>query len=116
MELNPSKKTTNGTPYVESMEKDNKKNDLKLADLGYFKIDYLKKLQKSGASFISKVKSNTALYIKNKKPERYKSGGIKKSSRYIKLDILELSKPSIEEETIELKDVYVGSKKNLEVV
>ncbi|MGL5702960.1 MAG: IS4 family transposase [Cetobacterium sp.] len=97
--------------YLESMEKDNKKNDLKLADLGYLKIDYLKKLQKNGASFISKVKSNTALYIKNKKPERYKTGGIKKSSRYIKLDILELSKPLIEGETIELKDVYVGSKK-----
>ncbi|MGL5312801.1 MAG: IS4 family transposase, partial [Peptostreptococcaceae bacterium] len=40
--------------YLESMEKENKKNDLKLADLGYLKIDYLKKLQKSGASFISK--------------------------------------------------------------
>lgn len=89
--------------YLESMEKENKKNDLKLADLGYLKIDYLKKLQKSGASFISKVKSNTALYIKNKKPERYKTGGIKKSSRYIKLDILELSKPLIEGENIRKK-------------
>lgn len=69
--------------YLESMEKENKKNDLKIVDLGYLKIDYLKKLQKSGASFIFKVKSNTALYIKNKKTERYKTGGIKKSSRYL---------------------------------
>ncbi len=97
--------TKSDATYLESMEKDNKKNDLKLADLGYLKIDYLKKLQKNGASFISKVKSNTVLYIKNKKPERYKTGGIKKLSRYIKLDILELSKPLIEGETIELKDV-----------
>ncbi len=33
------------------------------------------------------------------------AGGIKKSSKYIKLDILELSKSLIEGETIELKDV-----------
>lgn len=71
--------------YLESMEKENKKNDLKLVDLGYLKIDYLKKLQKSGASFISKVKSNTALYIKNKKTERYKTGGIKKIKQIYKI-------------------------------
>lgn len=82
-------------------------------DLGYFKVDYLKKLDKSGTSFISKVKSNTSLYIRNPNPERYKVGTIKKSSEYIKIDILELAKPLGKGETIELKDIYIGSKKEL---
>lgn len=97
--------------------KGKQKNDLKLADLEYLKIDYLKKLQKSGASFILKVKSNTALYMKNKKRERYKIGGIKKSSRYIKLDIFQLSKFLIEGANYWIKKIFtLGLKKNLEVV
>ena len=50
--------------YIKIMKKDRQNKDLKLADLGYFKIDYLKKINKSNSSFISKIKSNTSLYIK----------------------------------------------------
>lgn len=85
--------TKSDAEYLKTMKKDKDCKDLKLADLGYFKVDYLKKLDKSGTSFISKVKSNTSLYIKNPNPERYKVGTIKKSSEYIKIDILELAKP-----------------------
>ncbi len=66
--------------------------DLKLDDLGYFKIDYLKRFDKSGTFFISKVKSNTSLYMKNPNPEKYKVGTIKKSNEYIKIDIIKLAK------------------------
>lgn len=75
------------------MKKDRQNKDLKLTDLGYFKIDYLKRLNKSGTSFISKIKSNTLLYMKNPNPEKYKSGTIKKSSEYMKIDIIKLIKP-----------------------
>ncbi len=51
---------------------------MKLSDLGYFKIDYLKRIDKSGTSFISKLKSNTSLYVKNPNSEKYKVGTIKK--------------------------------------
>lgn len=105
--------TKSDAEYLKTMKKDKDCKDLKLADLGYFKVDYLKRLDKSGTSFISKVKSNTSLYIKNPSPERYKVGTIKKSSEYIKIDILELAKPLAEGETIELKDIYIGSKKEL---
>ncbi len=94
------------------MKKDRENKDLKLADLGYFKIDYLKRLDKSGTSFISKVKSNTSLYIKNPNPEKYKVGTIKKSSEYIKIDIIKLIEPLTAGETIELNDIYIGSKKD----
>ena len=105
--------TNSDANYLDIMEIDKERGDLKLADLGYLKVDYLKALDKSEASFISKVKSNTALYLKNLKPEKHKNGKIKKTSRYKKIDILELSKPLTEGETIELKDVYIGSKKEL---
>ena len=97
--------------YLKTMKKYKNNKDLKLADLGYFKIDYLKRIDKSGTSFISKVKSNTSLYIKNPNPEKYKVGTIKKSSEYIKIDIIKLVDPLASGETIELNDIYIGSKK-----
>ena len=96
--------------YLKTMKKYKDYKDLKLADLGYFKIDYLKRLDKSGTSFISKVKSNTSLYMKNPNPEKYKVGTIKKSSEYIKIDIIKLAAG----ETIELNDIYIGSKKDFQ--
>lgn len=103
----------NDAEYIKVMQKDRQNKDLKLADLEYFKINYLKKLNKSGTSFISKVKSNTSLYIKNPNPEKYKVGTIKKSSEYIKIDIIKLSEPLAPGETIELNNIYIGSKKEL---
>lgn len=100
--------------YLKTMKKYKDYKDLKLADLGYFKIDYLKRLDKSGTSFISKVKSNTSLYMKNPNPEKYKVGTIKKSSEYIKIDIIKLINPLAEGETIELNDIYIGSKKDFQ--
>jgi len=105
--------TKHDAEYLNTMTKDKDLKDLKLADLGYFKVEYLKEIDKSGSSFISKIKSNTSLYIKNPNPEMNKTGNIKKSSEYIKIDILELTKPLAEGETIELKDIYIGSKKEL---
>lgn len=100
--------------YLKTMKKYKNNKDLKLADLGYFKIDYLKRLDKSGTSFISKVKSNTSLYIKNPTPEKYKVGTIKRSSEYIKIDIIKLVEPLAPGETIELNDIYIGSKKDFQ--
>lgn len=60
------------------MEPDSRPKDLKLADLGYHKIDYLKKIDANGASYISKVKSSFSLYSKNKNPELNLNGEIKK--------------------------------------
>ena len=100
--------------YLKTMKKYKNNKELKLSDLGYFKIDYLKRIDKSGTSFISKVKSNTSLYIKNPNPEKYKVGTIKKSSEYIKIDIIKLINPLAEVETIELNDIYIGSKKDFQ--
>ncbi|MCQ9628618.1 transposase, partial [Cetobacterium somerae] len=49
--------TNSDVNYLDIMGIDKERGDLILADFGYLKVDYLKALDKSGASFISKVKS-----------------------------------------------------------
>ena len=100
--------------YVKTMLDAIKPNDLSLADLGYFKSDFLNKINKKGAYYISKIKCNTNVYIKNPNPEFYKTAGnIKKYTEFIKVDIYESIKNLKEGETIELKDVFIGSEKEL---
>ena len=73
----------------------------------------LKEIHDRKAFFITKLKSDTRIYIKNPNPDRYANGNIKKSTNYIKIDIQEIIKPLVEGETIELKDIYLGQKKDL---
>ena len=95
------------------MDKYTQAGDLRLADLGYYKIDYLKQIDSKKAFFISKLKSTTVVYKKNPNPQRNSKGQILKSTEYIKIDIFELIKPLADGQTIELKDTYIGSKKEL---
>lgn len=69
--------TRNDADYLDIMADTAKAYDLKLADLGYYKTDYPKQIEDSGASFISKLKSNIAVYIKNlqNKKNRYYGTG-----------------------------------------
>lgn len=92
--------TKNDADYLNTMAKYNEVGDFKLADLGYYKVDYLKKIHDGGAFFISKLKNNAAVYIKNPSLEKYKTGSIKKSTEYIKIDIQEIVQPLAEGNTI----------------
>jgi hypothetical protein len=109
--------TYNGTAsdgkYVEIMDKYTEARDLRLADLGYYKIDYLKQIDSKKAFFISKLKSTAVIYKKNPNPQRNSNGEMLKSTEYIKIDIFELIKLLADGQTIELKDTYIGSKKKL---
>lgn len=105
--------TASDGKYVEVMDKYTEAGDLRLADLGYYKIDYLNQIDAKGAFFVSKLKSTTAVYKKNPNTERNSKGKIIKSTEYIKIDIFELIKPLADGQTIELKDIYIGSKKEL---
>ena len=107
------KGTDNDAKYLDVMREHIEPNDLKLADLGYYKVEYLKEIHDRKAFFITKLKSDTRIYIKNPNPDRYANGNIKKSTNYIKIDIQEIIKPLVEGETIELKDIYLGQKKDL---
>lgn len=99
--------------YLDTMDEHTQEGDLRLADLGYFKIEYLRKINDRGAFFISKLKSNSMVYMKNPNPKIRPNGEIFKSTEYIKINIFELVEPLADGETIELKDIYIGSKKEL---
>ena len=105
--------TSSDGKYVETMDKYTKPGDLRLSDLGYYKVAYLKKIDDKKAFFISKLKSTSIVYKKNPSPRTKANGEILKSTEYIKIDILEIIKPLADGETIELKNVYIGSKKEL---
>lgn len=105
--------TSSDSKYVDVMDNHTKAGDLRLSDLGYYKVDYLKKIDEKKAFFISKLKSTSTVYKKNPVPTLRKNGTIVKSTEYIKIDILEIIKPLADGETIEIKDIYIGSKKEL---
>jgi len=95
------------------MDNQTKAGDLRLSDLGYYKLDYLKQIDSKKAFFISKLKSTTVIYKKNPNPQRNSKGEMLKSTEYIKIDIFELITPLADGQTVELKDTYIGSKKEL---
>ncbi len=105
--------TSSDGKYVNVMDNYTKEGDLRLSDLGYYKIDYLKKIDEKKAFFISKLKSTSTVYKKNPEPTLRKNGTVVKSTEYIKIDIFEIIKPLADGETIEIKDIYIGSKKEL---
>ncbi len=105
--------TDNDTNYLDKMSEITKAGDLRLSDLGYYKLEYLKKIDEEKAFFISKFKSTTSIYKKNPFFKTKANRTILKSSEYIKIDILEIIEPLLDGETIEIKDIYIGSKKEL---
>ena len=105
---------TSDASYTKTMSNCISGNDLSLADLGYYKSDFLKQINGKKAFYISKIKNNTAIYIKNPNPEIYKTtGNIKKSTEFIKIDIYNYIEELEECQTIELNNVFIGSKKEL---
>lgn len=63
--------TSSDGKYVEVMDNHTKAGDLRLSDLGYYKVDYLKKIDDKKAFFISKLKSTSKVYKKNNKCNSY---------------------------------------------
>lgn len=109
----PMSGSINDASYLDKMYGNIENGDLRLADLGYYKINYLNNIDEKKAFYISKIKSTTPIYKKNPNPERTKRGKIIKSSEYIRIDARDLIKPLADGETIEIKDIYIGSKKEL---
>ena len=86
--------------YLASLENRIEKNDLKLKDLGYFKISHLKYIDDSEAFYVSRVKSGSSIYeIRN--------------GKYSKIDLKEYSMSLSENDTIEIPEVYLGAKEKL---
>ncbi len=106
VQLGPGKNNdkTYGTTCLESVEA----GDLCLRDLGYFDLQDLQAIHGKEAYYISRLKLNTRIYIKNPEPEYFKNGTLKKQTEYIQLDMAHIMKELEPGETMEILEAYIG--------
>ncbi|GAA0413605.1 hypothetical protein GCM10008934_00530 [Virgibacillus salarius] len=70
-------------------------------------------MDEKGASYISRLKLNTRVYLKNPNPEYFKNGTLKKQTEYIQLDMEEIMHQLKQGQTHEISDVYIGKNQKL---
>ncbi|GMR63821.1 IS4 family transposase [Bacillus cereus] len=83
-------------------------HDVCIRDLGYFDLRDLHAIDECGAYFISRLKLNTRIYQKNREPEYFQNGTIKKQSEYIQLDMEQFIDQLQSGETYEIPEIYIG--------
>lgn len=82
--------------------------DLCLRDLGYFDLRDLQAIHELRAYYISRLKLNTCIYVKNLEPEYFKNGTLKKQTEYTQLDMVQIMEELEPGETIEIPEAYIG--------
>lgn len=111
VQLGPGKNNdkTYGTNCIETVEV----GDLCLRDLGYFDLGDLQAIHDKDAYYISRLKLNTRIYIKNPEPEFFNNGTIKKQTEYIQLDMTQMMSGLTPGETMEIPKAYIGQNQKL---
>ncbi|MEK7019731.1 IS4 family transposase [Bacillus sp. FSL R9-9410] len=87
--------------------------DLCIRDLGYYSLDDLDEMDQRGVYYISRIKLNNMVYIKNEFPESFRNGTIKKQSEYIKVDLENIMNALQPGQVYEITDAYIGKDKKL---
>lgn len=87
--------------------------DLILRDLGYFNFEDFDDIDKRKALYISRLKPNIAVYIKNNNIQYYKNGGPKKSSLLTRIDLKDIMKKMKLGEMFEIDEALIGRDKQL---
>ena len=100
---------TYGTICLQTVEA----GDLWLRDLGYFDLGDLQAIHDKKAYYISRLKLNTRIYIKNPAPEMFKNRTLKKHTEYIQLDMAQMMTDLTPGETIEIDEAYIGQNQKL---
>lgn len=98
----------NDKTYGSTCLKSLQPQDVCIRDLGYFDLNDLHTIDEYGAYFISRLKLNTRIYQKNKDPEYFQNGTIKKHSEYIQLDMEQFIDQLQSGETYEIPEIYIG--------
>lgn len=98
-----------GTDCLETVEA----GDLCLRDLGYFDLGDLQVIHDKEAYYISRLKLNTRIYIKDPEPEYFNNGTLKKQTEYIQLDMTQMMSSLPPGETLEIPDAYIGQNQKL---
>lgn len=94
------KAATSESSYLPKLQQHIDPKDLVLKDLGYFKMDDLKFIDKRQAYYISKIKKYTVVYINEGK-------------KYSQVDILEKVKDLAPGQILDIPDAYIGANKKL---
>jgi hypothetical protein len=87
--------------------------DLCIRDLGYYSLDDLDQMDQRGVYYISRLKLNNMVYIKNEFPEYFRNGTVKKQSQYIKVDLEHTMNTLKPGQVHEITDGYIGNDKKL---
>ncbi|MFK4434510.1 IS4 family transposase [Bacillus sp. RC54] len=87
--------------------------DLCIRDLGYYSLEDLDQMDQRGVYSISRLKLNNMVYIKNKSPEYFRNGTVKKQSQYIKVDLEHIMNTLKPGQVYEITEAYIGKNKKL---
>ena len=82
-------------------------------DLGYFDLGDLQTIHDKEAYYISRLKLNPRIYIKNPEPEYFNNVTLKKQTEYIQLDVTQIISGLIPGETMEIPEAYIGQNQKL---
>ncbi|MGE7185546.1 IS4 family transposase [Peribacillus sp. NPDC006672] len=111
VQLGPGKNNdkTYGTICLETVEA----GDLCLRDLGYFDLGDLQTIHDKEAYYISRLKLNTRIYIKNPEPEFFNNGTLKKQTEYTQLDMVQIMSGLTPGKTMDIPEAYIGQNQKL---
>ncbi len=87
--------------------------DLCIRDLGYYSLEDLDQMDQRGVYYISRLKLNNMVYIKNEFPEYFRNGTVKKQSQYITVDLEHIMNTLKPGQVYEITDAYIGKDKKL---
>lgn len=85
-----------------------KAGDLSLRDLGYFNFKDFEDMENKKSFYVSRLKPNIAVYVKNENVEYLKNGQPRKSSVYKRLFLKDVASKMQEGQIKEIPDAFVG--------
>jgi hypothetical protein len=85
-----------------------KAGDLSLRDLGYFNFKDFEDMENKKSFYVSRLKPNIAVYVKNENVEYLKNGQPRKSTIYKRLILKDAANGMQKGETKEISDAFVG--------
>ncbi|WP_026830651.1 MULTISPECIES: IS4 family transposase [Exiguobacterium] len=83
-------------------------NELCLQDLGYFHLKSFESIREKESYFLTRFRSDAYLAVVNPSPKYHPNGKKVESSRYLRVDLVALSRAMDPNEIIELEEVYFG--------
>ncbi|MCU4734254.1 IS4 family transposase [Bacillus cereus] len=87
--------------------------DLCIRDLDYFSLEDLDQMDQRGVYYISRLKLNHTVYMKNPSPEYFRNGTVKKQSQYTQVDLEYLMNTLKPGQTYEIKEAYIRKDQKL---